>query len=174
MAFIQTVRGFAPHIGEDCFIAENATIVGQVTLGDYCSIWFNAVLRGDVNEIRIGNYTNIQDGAIIHCTYQKAPTTIGNHVSVGHGAIVHGCTIEDRALVGMGAIVMDQAIVRTGTIIAAGAVILEHTETEAGWLYAGVPARKIKPVDETLKHKIATIATNYKTYAKWFAPQHTE
>ncbi len=168
MPVIQAVRGIIPHIGEDCFIAENATIVGEVEIGNHCSIWFNAVVRGDVNRIIIGNDTNIQDGAIIHCTYQTAPTHIGNRVSIGHGAIVHGCTLEDDTLIGMGAIVMDNALIRSGTMIAAGAVVLENTQTEAGWLYAGVPAKKIKPLDDKLKAMLSRISGNYHKYASWF------
>ena len=130
MALIIPVRGIAPKFGKECFLAQNATIVGEVEMGDYCSVWFNAVVRGDVNYIRIGNYTNIQDGAIIHCTYQKAPTEIGSNVSIAHHAVVHGCTVEDNVLIGMGAIVMDHAIVKSGSVIAAGAVVLANTIVE--------------------------------------------
>lgn len=168
MALIQAVRGFKPVIGEGCFIAENATIVGEVKMGNHCSVWFNAVIRGDVHRITIGDDTNIQDGAVIHCTYKTAPTTIGNKVSIGHQAMIHGCTLEDNTLIGMGAIVMDNAIIRAGTVIAAGSVVLENTETEAGWLYAGVPAKKIKPVDEKLKGMLSRISGNYRMYASWF------
>src|SRR6185369_13469521 len=143
---ILPVKGVAPQLGENCFVAPNATIVGDVVLGDDCSVWFNAVIRGDVNSIRIGNKVNIQDGVIIHCTYQKAKTTIGNYCSIGHGAIVHGCTLEDHVLIGMGAIVMDHAVVEKYCIVAAGAIVLENMKLESGHVYAGAPARKIKPI----------------------------
>ncbi|MCU0448320.1 MAG: gamma carbonic anhydrase family protein [Bernardetiaceae bacterium] len=168
MALIKPVRGIHPVFGRECFLAENATVVGEVTMGDYCSVWFNAVVRGDVHYIKIGDYTNIQDGAVIHCTYQTAPTTIGSRVSVGHGAIVHGCTVEDEVLIGMGAMVLDHAVVQTGAVIAAGAVVLERTVVEAGYLYAGVPAKKIKPVDDKLREMLTRIAGNYVKYAGWF------
>jgi len=141
MVLIKSVRGIKPEFGENCFLAENATVVGEVTMGNNCSVWFNAVIRGDVHYIKIGNNTNIQDGAIIHCTYKKAPTVIGNNVSIAHNAIVHGCTIEDNVLIGMGAIIMDDAVVRSGSVIAAGAVILEGTIVEPGSIYAGIPAK---------------------------------
>src|SRR3954468_10907767 len=146
MAVIIPCLDKSPQFGSNCFFAPNATIIGDVIMGDECSIWFNAVVRGDVNYIRIGNRVNIQDGAVIHCTYQKAPTTIGNNVSIGHNAIVHGCTLEDNVLVGMGAIVMDHAYVEKNSIIAAGAVVLENTRVESGCIYAGVPAKKVKQV----------------------------
>ncbi|WP_020532944.1 gamma carbonic anhydrase family protein [Flexithrix dorotheae] len=168
MAVIKKVKGIGPSWGNECFIAENATIVGDVKMGDQCSVWFNAVVRGDVNSITIGNKTNIQDGAIIHCTYQKAKTVIGNNVSIGHNAIIHGCTVEDNALVGMGAIVMDHAVVQSEALIAAGAVVLENTIVEAGYLYAGVPAKKIKPVDDELRKVFERTANNYVMYSKWF------
>ncbi|MCU0392830.1 MAG: gamma carbonic anhydrase family protein [Thermoflexibacter sp.] len=168
MALIKSVNGISPVFGENCYLAENATVVGEVIMGNDCSVWFNAVIRGDVNSITIGNQTNIQDGAVIHCTYQKAKTVIGHRVSIGHNAIVHGCTLEDDTLIGMGAIVMDNAVVQTGAIIAAGAVVLEQTIVEAGWLYAGIPAKKIKPVDENLKEMLSRIAGNYIMYAQWF------
>jgi carbonic anhydrase/acetyltransferase-like protein (isoleucine patch superfamily) len=172
MALIIPVRGFTPRFGEHCYLAPNATIAGDVEMGDEGSIWFNAVVRGDVNYIRIGNRVNIQDGACIHCTYQKCGTTIGNSVSIGHHAIVHGCTIHDEVLIGMGAIVMDQAVVESHTIIAAGAVVLENTVCEAGYIYAGVPAKKVKAVpDNLLQHEIHRIANNYITYSKWFQDQ---
>lgn len=155
-------------MGDNCFLAENATIVGDVVLGDDCSVWFNAVIRGDVNAIRIGNKTNIQDGAVIHCTYQRAATTIGNNVSIGHNAIVHGCTVEDDVLIGMGAIVMDKAVVGRGCIIGAGAIVLENTICEPGYLYAGIPARKIKPVSEEQLAGMARTADNYVLYSSWF------
>ena len=168
MALIKSVRGFSPVIGQNCFLAENATIVGEVVMGNFCSVWFNAVIRGDVHYIHIGNYTNIQDGAIIHCTYQTSPTKIGNHVSIGHGAMVHGCTLEDKTLVGMGAIVMDNAVVQTESIVAAGSIVLENTIVESGFLYAGIPAKKIKPLDDKLKAMLNRISNNYPKYASWF------
>ena len=168
MAIIKSVRGISPVFGEDCFIADNATIVGEVQIGKQCSIWFNAVVRGDVNSITIGDYTNIQDGAVIHCTYQKAKTIIGNQVSVGHNAIVHGCTVEDNALIGMGAIVMDHAQIGAYAIVAAGSVVLEGTRVEPETIYAGVPAKKVKDVDETMKSSMYTTAQNYLKYSRWF------
>ena len=157
-----------PTIGADCFLADNATIVGDVVLGRGCTVWFTAVIRGDVNSIRIGDETNIQDGAVLHCTYQKAALTIGARVSIGHRALVHGCTIHDDVLIGMGAIVMDHAVVGSGCIIAAGAVVLENTTCEPGYLYAGVPARKIKPVSEAQAAGLRRTAANYQRYASWF------
>jgi carbonic anhydrase/acetyltransferase-like protein (isoleucine patch superfamily) len=168
MPLILPVKGLHPQLGPDCFVAENATIVGDVTMGRNCTVWFNAVVRGDVNSIRIGDQTNIQDGAVLHCTYLKAATTIGSRVSIGHKAIVHGCTIKDDVLIGMGAIVMDHAVVGTGCIIAAGAVVLENTQCEPGYLYAGVPARRIKPVTEAQQATISQTADNYVLYASWF------
>ncbi|GAB2769337.1 carbonic anhydrase/acetyltransferase-like protein (isoleucine patch superfamily) [Hymenobacter luteus] len=168
MPLILPVQGKHPQLGPDCFVAENATIVGDVTLGASCTVWFNAVIRGDVNSIRIGDKSNVQDGAVIHCTYQKAATTIGSRVSIGHKAIVHGCTVQDDVLIGMGAIVMDQAVVGAGCIIAAGAVVLENTQCEPGYLYAGIPARKIKPVTEEQRANMLRTADNYVMYAGWF------
>jgi carbonic anhydrase/acetyltransferase-like protein (isoleucine patch superfamily) len=165
---ILPVHDIYPQWGENCFIAENATIVGDVVMGSDCTVWFNAVIRGDVNQIRIGNKTNIQDGVVIHCTYQRAATTIGNNVSIGHNAIVHGCTIADNVLIGMGAIVMDHAVVEENCIVAAGAVVLENSVCEAGYLYAGIPARKVKPVTETQIANMAQTAQNYVMYASWF------
>ncbi len=167
MALILPVRGFSPKFGKDCFLAPNSTIVGEVEMGDNCSVWFSAVVRGDVNYIRIGHHTNIQDNATIHGTYQTAGTTIGNYVSIGHNAIVHGCTIEDNVLIGMGARLMDGVIVRTGSIVAAGAVVLEGTEIESGFIYAGVPAKKIKPIGER-GEMLQRIANNYVKYSGWF------
>ena len=169
MPVILPVEGKLPQMGTDCFIAPNATIVGDVTAGDQCSFWFNSVVRGDVNFIRMGNRVNVQDGACIHCTYQKCGTTIGDNVSIGHHAIVHGCTIHDNVLVGMGAIIMDNAVVHSNTIIAAGAVVLENTVCEAGSIYAGVPAKKVKDISQELVHgEINRIAENYIRYAAWF------
>jgi len=168
MALIKAVNGIYPVFGKNCYLAENATVVGEVVMGDDCSVWFNAVIRGDVNSITIGNQVNIQDGAVIHCTYQKAKTVIGDKVSIGHNAIVHGCTLEDEVLIGMGAIVMDNAVVQKRAVIAAGAVVLEGTIVEEEWLYAGIPAKKIKPIDDKLREMLARIAGNYIMYAKWF------
>ena len=169
MALILPVQGKSPEFGNDCFVAPNATIVGDVKMGDECSVWFNAVIRGDVNYIKIGNRVNIQDGAIIHCTYQKYPTNIGNNVSIGHNAMVHGCTIHDNVLIGMGSIVMDDCIVHSNAIIAAGAVVLEGTIVEAGCIYAGVPAKKVKEVSRDLiQGEINRISNNYVKYASWF------
>ncbi len=169
MALIKPVKGIHPTIGKDCYLAENATIVGDVEMGDWCSVWFQAVIRGDVHQIRIGNKVNIQDGAVIHCTYQKAPTSIGNNVSIGHRALVHGCTIKDNVLVGMGAIVMDHAIVEENVLIAAGAVVLENAHLESGFIYAGVPAKKVKKLSaETFNDTIKRIADNYIMYSGWF------
>jgi len=169
MALIKPVRDKSPSLGKNCFLAENATIVGDVIMGDDCSVWFNAVIRGDVNAIKMGNKVNVQDGACIHCTYEKAATTIGNNVSIGHNAIVHGCTIQDDVLIGMGAIVMDKCIIGSNSIIAAGAVVLENTIVEAGSIYAGVPAKKVKDIDPSLiSGEINRIANNYVMYSGWF------
>ena len=170
MAYLFPVEGVHPSFGSNCFIAPNATIVGDVQTGDDCSVWFNAVMRGDVNSIRIGNKVNIQNGAVIHCTFQKTKTHIGNNVSIGHNAIVHGCVIENNVLIGMGAIVMDNCTIGTNSIIAAGAVVLEHTKVEAGSIYAGVPAKKVKDISqELINGEINRIAENYVRYSKWFA-----
>lgn len=168
MPLILPVKEIHPKYGIKCFFAENSTIVGDVVMGDNCSVWFNAVIRGDVNAIRIGNKTNIQDGAVIHCTYEKAATTIGDNVSVGHRAIVHGCTVQDNALIGMGAIVMDKAVVEENCIIAAGAVVLEKTICEAGHIYAGTPARKIKKLSQEQIQNLKKTAENYVMYSSWF------
>jgi carbonic anhydrase/acetyltransferase-like protein (isoleucine patch superfamily) len=169
MPVILPVENKYPEFGNNCFIAPNATIVGDVLMGDDCSIWFNAVIRGDVNFIKMGNKVNVQDGACIHCTFQKCGTTIGNNVSIGHNAIVHGCTVHDNVLIGMGAIVMDKAVVHSNTIIAAGAVVLEGTICEAGSIYGGVPAKKIKDIpEEMIGGEINRIAGNYVKYADWF------
>ncbi len=168
MPVILHVKGISPSIGKDCFIAPNATIVGDVVLGDQCTVWFNAVIRGDVNRIRIGNKTNIQDGAVIHCTYLKAATTIGSNVSIGHNALVHGCTVADNVLIGMGSIVMDNAVVQEHCIVAAGAVVLENTICESGFIYAGVPAKKVKALSQEQIAGMAKTADNYVLYASWF------
>lgn len=174
MPVIKPVRGFTPAFGTNCFIAENATIVGDVILGDDCSVWFNAVVRGDVNSIRMGNKVNIQDGAVIHATYQHSKTIVGNSVSIGHNAIVHGCTIKDNVLVGMGAIIMDNAVVESNVLIAAGAVVLEKAHLESGYIYGGVPAKKLKPITkETFQHYVERIANNYVLYASWFKDEET-
>jgi carbonic anhydrase/acetyltransferase-like protein (isoleucine patch superfamily) len=169
MATILPVNGKEPQFGENCFIAPNATIAGDVTMGNDCSIWFNAVLRGDVHYIKMGNKVNVQDGAVVHCTYLKHPTTIGNNVSIGHNALVHGCTIHDNVLIGMGSIVMDGCVVHSNSIIAAGAVVLEGTIVEEGSIYAGVPAKKVKMVSEAMiTGEINRIADNYVKYSSWF------
>jgi len=168
MALILPVRGINPQIGQNCFLAENATVVGEVKIGANCSIWFNSVVRGDVNSIVIGENTNIQDGAVIHCTYKTASTVIGSNVSIGHNAIVHGCTVHDNVLIGMGAIVMDHAVIESGSIIAAGAVVLENTIVEKNSIYAGVPAKKVKEVDAKRADVFARTSKNYIMYAGWF------
>lgn len=169
MPVILPVNNIYPSFGNNCFIAPNATVVGDVVMGDDCSVWFNAVVRGDVNFIRIGNKVNIQDGAVIHCTFQRTQAIIGNNVSIGHNAIVHGCTVHDNVLIGMGAIVMDRAVVESNTIIAAGAVVLEGTLCESGSIYAGVPAKKVKDISkELISGEINRIANNYVQYAGWF------
>jgi carbonic anhydrase/acetyltransferase-like protein (isoleucine patch superfamily) len=169
MALIKSVKGVEPKMGNDCYLAENATVVGDVVMGDECSVWFNAVVRGDVNSIAMGNRVNIQDGAVIHCTYQKAATTIGNNVSIGHNALVHGCTIHDNVLIGMGSIVMDNCVVESNSIIAAGAVLLEGTHVESWSVYAGVPAKKVKVLSKELfEGEVQRIANNYVMYASWF------
>ena len=166
---IKTINGNSPKISEDCFIAENATIIGHVRIGEQCSIWFNAVIRGDVHYITIGNKVNIQDAAIIHCTYQKHPTIIGNNVSIGHNAIVHGCTIKDNVLIGMGSIVMDNCVIGSNSIIAAGAVVTQNTIVESGCIYAGVPAKKVKDINQSdFAGEIERISNNYVMYSSWF------
>jgi carbonic anhydrase/acetyltransferase-like protein (isoleucine patch superfamily) len=172
MAVILHVEGKYPEFGKNCFIAPNATIVGDVVMGDDCSIWFNAVVRGDVNSIRIGNKVNIQDGAVIHCTFKRTQAIIGNNVSIGHNAIVHGCVVHDNVLVGMGAIIMDNAVIGSDSIIAAGAVVLEGTHVEPGTIYAGVPAKKVKDISQDhITGEINRIANNYVKYADWFRDQ---
>lgn len=168
MALIKTVRGLTPRFGNNCFLADNATVVGEVTMGDNCTVWFNAVVRGDVNSITIGDNTNIQDGVIIHCTYQKASTVIGNNVSIAHNAVVHGCIVEDNVLIGMGAIIMDDAVIGTDSVIAAGAIVLPGTKVEPGSMYAGMPAKRIKDISEEMREVIRRTARNYPMYAEWF------
>ena len=169
MPVILPVEGVNPKFGNNCFIAPNATVVGDVVTGDDCSVWFNAVVRGDVNSIRIGNKVNIQDGAIIHCTYQRSKTVIGNNVSIGHNAIVHGCTVHDDVLIGMGAIVMDNAEIGSNSIIAAGAVVTQNTVVESGTIYAGIPAKKVKDIDQSdFAGEIERISNNYVMYSSWF------
>jgi carbonic anhydrase/acetyltransferase-like protein (isoleucine patch superfamily) len=166
---IKAVNGKSPKIPTDCFIAENATIVGDVEIGSQCSIWFNAVIRGDVHYIRLGDKVNVQDGAVIHATYLKSPTTIGNNVSIGHNAIVHGCTIHDNVLIGMGSIIMDDCVIESNSIIAAGAVVTKNTVVPTGTIYAGVPAKKVRDISEKLiKGEINRIADNYIEYSSWF------
>src|SRR5512133_388227 len=168
MALIKTVRGFSPAFGKECFLAENATIIGAVIIGDFCSVWFNTVIRGDVNSIRIGNKVNIQDGSILHTLFQKSVVEIGDNVSIGHNVIVHGARIEDDVLIGMGAILMDHSVIGHNSIVAAGALVLEGTVIEPGSIYGGVPARKIKEVDEDQSREmIEKIAENYIRYAQW-------
>jgi len=169
MALILPCREKTPIIGENCYLAPNATIVGDVEMGNDCSVWFNAVIRGDVNSIKIGDKVNIQDGAVLHCTFEKTKLNIGNNVSIGHNALVHGCTLEDNVLVGMGAIVMDNCYVEKNALIAAGAVVLENTRVEAGSIYAGVPAKRVKQVsEEVFKDQNERIANNYLKYSSWF------
>lgn len=168
MPVILPVKGMSPIFPDSCFIAENATIVGDVVMGEKCSVWFNAVIRGDVNSIRIGDYTNIQDGVVIHCTYKKASTTIGSNVSIGHNALVHGCILHDHVLIGMAAIVMDHAIVEEFVIIAAGAIVLENSICESGYIYAGIPAKKIKPISDEQRAMLTQLPNNYVMYASWF------
>ena len=169
MALIKSVKGKSPQLGEDVYLAENATVVGDVVMGNQCSVWFNAVIRGDVHYIRIGNKVNIQDGAVLHCTYQKHPTEIGDNVSIGHNALVHGCKVMNNVLIGMGAIVMDGVTVHSNSIIAAGAVVLEGTTVKSGCIYAGVPAKKVKELSqEQMAVLIKGIADNYVMYSSWF------
>jgi carbonic anhydrase/acetyltransferase-like protein (isoleucine patch superfamily) len=168
MPIILPVKNIHPKFGNNCFLAENATVVGEVIMGDECSIWFNAVVRGDVNSITIGNKVNIQDGAIVHCTFQKAKTLIGNFCSIGHNAIVHGCTLEDNVLIGMGAIIMDHAVIGHHSIIAAGALITENTIVEPFSVYAGVPAKKVKEISEEQKKLLDELPDRYVMYSSWF------
>lgn len=169
MALIKSVKGISPKWGKGCFLADNATLTGDVIMGDDCSIWFNAVIRGDVHSIRIGNNVNIQDNAVVHCTYQKASVSIGDNVSIAHSVIIHGCTIHDNVLVGMGAILMDGVVVESNSVIAAGAVVSKNTIIKSGSVYAGVPAKLIKTVDkELIEGEINRISTNYNMYASWY------
>jgi len=168
MALILSVKNKSPKWGQGCWLAENATLTGDVIMGNNCTVWFNAVVRGDVHEIRIGDNTNIQDGAVIHCTYQKSGTYIGSNVSIAHNAVVHGCTIEDNVLVGMGAIVMDNAVVKKGSVIAAGAVVLAGTVVDENSIYGGIPARKVKDTGTEMEELIKRTAANYPMYASWY------
>lgn len=168
MATILAVKGKLPQIGSDCFIAPNCTLVGDITIGEHCSIWFNAVVRGDVNYIKIGDYSNIQDNVTIHGTYEKNGTDVGNYVNIGHNAIIHGCVIDDYVLIGMGAIVMDKAHIQSNVIIAAGSVVLENSICESGYLYAGVPAKKIKPLTDEQLNLLKKLPHNYVLYSSWF------
>jgi gamma-carbonic anhydrase len=168
MALIKSVRGFTPVFGIDCFLADNATVIGEVKMGKNCTVWFNAVVRGDVHSISIGDNTNIQDGAVIHGTYEKANTVIGNNVSIAHNAVVHGCRVEDNVLIGMGAIIMDNAVIGPDSVIAAGAVVLPGTIVEPGSIYAGMPAKRVKEISDEMKEVIARTAKNYPMYASWF------
>ncbi len=170
MALIKPVKGITPNIGKRCFLADNATIIGDVVLGNDCSVWFNAVIRGDVHYIRIGNKVNIQDGVIIHCTYRQAPVNIGNSVSIAHNAIIHGCTLHDNVLIGMGSILMDHVEVHSNSIIAAGALVTKGTVVEPDSVYAGTPAKKIKTIDKGLSEgEILRIANSYNMYAGWYS-----
>lgn len=168
MGIIKSVRGFTPVLGKDCYLADGAIVVGEVTMGDNCTVWFNAVVRGDVHSITIGNNTNIQDGAVLHCTYQRAKLIIGNNVSIAHNAVVHGCTIEDNVLIGIGAIILDHAIIGSNSVIAAGAVVLPGTVVEPGSIYAGIPAKRVKDIGEDMQEVIERTARNYPMYAGWF------
>ena len=163
---IKKINGITPKFGKDCYLSENTTIIGDVVCGDRCSFWFNSVIRGDVNFIKIGNEVNIQDGAIVHCTYKKSPTIIGNQVTVGHNAIVHGCTIKDRVLIGMGAIVLDNCIIESDSIVAAGAVLTMGTQVKIGEIFAGVPAKKVK--EGNFKKQLLALANKYVEYSKWY------
>ena len=169
MALIKSIQGKEPQFGQNCYLAENATVIGDLICGDECSFWFQSVVRADVHSIRIGNKVNVQDGAVVHCTYKKSPTNIGNNVSIGHKAIVHGCTIHDNVLIGMGAIVMDDCIIEANCIIAAGSVVTQGTVVKSGSVYAGIPAKKVKDLDTTLfEGEVMRIANNYVMYSGWF------
>jgi len=169
LAVIKTLRGYTPKVGKNCFLAETATLIGQIEIGDNCSVWYSAVLRGDVHYIKIGNNTNIQDNATIHATYKKSPTNIGNNVTIAHGAIVHGCTLKDNVMIGMNAVILDDAVVKSNSIVAAGSVVTKGTVIESGSVYAGVPAKKIKDISPELLHgEVNRIANAYNTYAGWY------
>lgn len=175
MAIIKKLNGHTPKFGKNCFLADNAAIIGDVKMGNDCSIWFGAVLRGDVHSIRIGNKVNIQDNATIHATYKKSPTNIGNNVSIAHNAVIHGCTIKDNVLIGMGAIVLDDAVVESNTIVAAGSVVTKGTVVESGWVYAGTPAKKMKQLgEELLKGEVERIVNAYSMYASWYEDENQE
>ena len=175
MAIIKKLNGHTPKFGKNCFLADNAAIIGDVEMGNDCSIWFGAVLRGDVHSIRIGNKVNIQDNATIHATYKKSPTDIGNNVSIAHNAVIHGCTIKDNVLIGMGAIVLDDAVVESNTIVAAGSVVTKGTVVESGWVYAGTPAKKMKQLgEELLKGEVERIVNAYSMYASWYEDENQE
>lgn len=175
MAIIKKLNGHTPKFGKNCFLADNAAIIGDVEMGNDCSIWFGAVLRGDVHSIRIGNKVNIQDNATIHATYKKSPTNIGNNVSIAHNAVIHGCTIKDNVLIGMGAIVLDDAVVESNTIVAAGSVVTKVTVVESGWVYAGTPAKKMKQLgEELLKGEVERIVNAYSMYASWYEDENQE
>jgi carbonic anhydrase/acetyltransferase-like protein (isoleucine patch superfamily) len=169
MSIIKTLNGISPQFGRDCWLAETATVIGEVVMGNECSIWYNVVIRGDVNSITLGNKVNVQDGVVIHCSYDRAKTVIGNQVSIGHNAIIHGCAIHDHVLIGMGAIIMDNAVIHSNSIIAAGSVVLENSIVEEGSLYAGIPAKKVKNLDAfSTKENLEKIANNYVMYSKWY------
>lgn len=169
MALVKTLRGKTPEFGENCFLAETATVIGDVIMGSDCSIWFGAVLRGDVHSIRFGNNCNVQDNAVIHATFQKSPTNVGSNVTIAHGAIVHGCTIHDNVMVGMNAVVLDDAVIESNSIIAAGSVVSKGTRVESGSVYAGIPAKKIKDISpELLEGEIKRIAKSYGMYSGWY------
>ena len=168
MSLIKTVKGKTPIFGKGVYLAENSTIIGDVEIGDHCSLWFSSVVRGDVNSIKIGSKVNIQDGAIIHCTYKKTTTIIGNNVSIGHNAIVHGCKIENNVLIGMGAIIMDRVIIRKNSIVAAGSVVLEGTEIPEGTIYAGIPAKLVKKNSSREINELTdNLSSNYIKYSSW-------
>lgn len=168
MALIKTLKGFSPKLGKLAFLAENATIIGDVEIGDESSVWYNAVIRGDVHSIRIGERSNIQDLAMVHCTFEYSPTVIGNDVTIGHGAVVHGCEIKDRCLIGMNAVVLDKAVVGPDVIVAAGAVVLEGAILESGFLYGGIPAKKLKPLTAQQMEGLQKSADAYVKYSKWY------
>ena len=175
LRWIKKLNGHTPKFGKNCFLADNAAIIGDVEMGNDCSIWFGAVLRGDVHSIRIGNKVNIQDNATIHATYKKSPTNIGNNVSIAHNAVIHGCTIKDNVLIGMGAIVLDDAVVESNTIVAAGSVVTKGTVVESGWVYAGTPAKKMKQLgEELLKGEVERIVNAYSMYASWYEDENQE